>query len=367
MRIGILTLHSGANYGGTLQCVALYSVLKEMGNDVEVIDFTPTQIAPIHKRFLYNLTCCRSWSDIVEFASRSLYNKGIRHSVNKNLVEVFDSFRQKKLTFSPKVNEQTISLLNDRYDCIVVGSDQVWSSFVRDKLTYWGDWNPKYNGRLVSYAACATSDEYPMIRRGFMQNLLKRFNAISVRDRITQSLVEKLTKQEVPVVLDPTFLYGFDEFVSESLYSQPYIFVYVLGAEIKGGNDAALDIVKKKIGTPCQVIAATTYDDDIAYADITLKNISPDVWVNLIAHAQFVFTDSFHGSVFSIKNKTPFVAYYAEKSRASRLLDLQAEYCDKKVVVNSISDLKSLRLEPIDCDAVNEMQKKSLSYLKMNC
>ena len=52
MKIGILTLHYGANYGGTLQCLALYNILKRAGNEVEVIDFQPRVVAPFYLRIL---------------------------------------------------------------------------------------------------------------------------------------------------------------------------------------------------------------------------------------------------------------------------------------------------------------------------
>lgn len=367
MRIGILTLHNGVNYGGTLQCIALYKVIESFGHSVEVIDFKPTQVASFVKRLIYNISCCRNLSDIQEILSRLIgKNEVDKPIINENLVNKFNSFRNKFLNFSPCVDEDSISSLNERYDCIIVGSDQIWSSFVRNRLTYWGEWTPAFQGKLIAYAACATSDKYPIVRKHEMKRLLNRFEAISVRDIVSQTLVSKLIRKRVPIVLDPTFLYDFDCFNRQPLIKEPYIFVYVLGKEINGGNQKALDIIKQQIGEECKIIATTVYDRDIPYADVTLKDVLPNQWVNLIIHAKFVFTDSFHGSIFALKDNVPFLAYCVEKNRVSRLLDLQNSLCREKIVVTSTDEiLKCFHLNSVINKKINKIIIQSLSVIKI--
>lgn len=322
MRIGILTLHSGANYGGTLQCYALYYLLCDFGHKVEVIDYIPSQRTGLIKRLFYAITSIRNINDIKDLISRTALIDANKKESSR-LVRKFDDFRKSNINFSARVDETTIASLNNRYDAIIVGSDQVWSSFVRNKLTYFGDWSPKYTGRLISYAACATNDKYPIIRKKDIGKLLSRFDAISVRDKISGKIVSKLTGQFPKVVQDPTILYDFNNIdLFTPIVSDPYIFVYVLGKEINGTIKHTLEIIKSNLNCDFKIIASNIYGESCNYADNTLTSLSPFEWLNLIKHADVVFTDSFHASVFSMKFRTNLIAYYIEENRASRLIDL---------------------------------------------
>lgn len=325
MKIGILTLQSGANYGGSLQCIALYKVLQSLGHEVEVINFIPHKTAPLLKRIVYNLTCCRNLKDFKYVLTKRLIGRTNNLSINVQLIDVFNEFRAKWLKCSPLVDEDSIASLNSKYDCIVVGSDQVWSSFLRTPLTYYGEWEPSYKGKFVSYAACASSYKYPFIRNVKLRKLLEAFSSISVRDEVTSKLVKSISNKNALKVLDPTFMYDFSCFNLQESNNQygKYILVYVLGEQIRGGNESVIKKLIELYGNACKVIAVTNYTENVKYADITIHNASPDQWINLISNAAFFLTDSFHGCVFAIKSQTPFLGYYIEEGRASRLLELK--------------------------------------------
>lgn len=328
MKIGILTLHSGANYGGTLQCLALYKILQAMGHEAEVIDYIPKKVAPLYRRVLYNLTCCRDLKDVRTFIKkRKLDTRSHHKNLSSELVQVFDEFRGKWIKFSPLLTDEDISYVNDRYDCIVVGSDQVWSSFLREPLVYFGEWAPQYKGNLISYAACSFSYKYPLIRKWKLKRLLDRFQHISVRDCVTQTLVKEISNRNATVVLDPTFMYDFSCLdIHKQVLSYPYILTYVLGKETAVGNKSVLEGIRNQYGEHCKVVAVTNYAEDVSYADVTIHNANPEQWIRLIHNALFLFTDSFHGCVFAIKACVPFLGYYEEENRASRLLELKETF-----------------------------------------
>lgn len=322
MRIGILTLHSGANYGGTLQCYALYRLLNNLGHKVEVIDYIPSQKTGLIKRLFYAITSIRNANDIKNLISRTTLTDSNK-TVSSLLVRKFDDFRKSNLKLSTRVDETTIANINDIYDAIIVGSDQVWSSFVRNKLTYFGDWYPKFSGRLISYAACATNNKYPILRKKFISNLLSRFDAISVRDKISGEIISKLTGRFPKIVQDPTILYDFNDIdFSTPIIHNPYIFVYILGKEINGTTKHAIELLKNNLNCDFEIIASNIYGESCNYADNTITSLSPFEWLNLIKHANIVFTDSFHASVFAMKFRANLISYYAEENRASRLKDL---------------------------------------------
>lgn len=340
MKIGILTLHYGANYGGTLQCLALYNILKRAGNEVEVIDFQPRVVAPFYLRILYSLMLIRSVKDLI---SLLLPHKGTKHkSVSRQLVQVFDEFRRKHLILSESCNEYTISHVSQKYDAIYVGSDQVWSSTVRSHLTYFGDWSPQFTGKLYSYAACAVTLKYPFTRKKRIKQLLERFEEISVRDKLSSDFVHQfLPDKKVRIDLDPTLLYSFDDYISAFRpIAEEYILVYVLGDDINGGNQQAIDRIKDLVGN-IKVIAISVYGQDISCADLTIKTAAPEEWINYIKYAKVVFTDSFHCAVFSIKFGTQFYVYYSEENRASRILELSKLFNLKKQVVTSVEGISN--------------------------
>lgn len=366
MRIGILTLQYGANYGGTLQCYALYKTLCELGHDVEVINFIPTIDAPKYKRLMYNLSMARSVKEAVSTIKR-IFSHSNSKIIDPNVVTIFEEFRKKNIKLTELVNEISISKLNNRFEAIVVGSDQVWSSMVRSHLTYFGEWDPAFSGKLISYAACAYTNKYPYIRRKKIKTLINSFSAISVRDDLTKSLVDKFYKNQVSIVADPTLLYDFSAFATPAIINEPYILTYVLGTEILGGNNNAIRHVKEKLGIK-KVVAITSYDTDISYADITLKRSSPEEWVNLIANASCVYTDSFHGVIFSLKFRRRFLAYYKDKLRASRLIDLQDRFRLNKNIVTQLEQIKQLSVEDFDIQdtlntSINKLIKESKKFL----
>lgn len=369
MKIGILTLQYGANYGGTLQCFALYKILQDLGYDVEVINFIPTIVAPRYKRLIYNLSMARSFQEFFETIKRMFKPK--RHKLlDPNIISVFERFRSKNIKLTPMVNELSISTLNNRFDTIIIGSDQVWSSMVRSHLTYFGDWKPKYSGKLLSYAACSYTDKYPYVRKDRLKALINSFSAISVRDNLTRSLIDKFYNSEISLVADPTLLYDFNNFITPAIINEPYILTYILGHEICGGNINAIKVIKEKLHIN-KVVAITLNGNDIPYADITMKSSSPEEWVNLIANAGCVYTDSFHGVIFSLKFKKRFIAYYQDKLRASRLIDIQERFNLRINIITHLNQIEQMSTSDFEISdsvtcCINNLIQESKNFLINN-
>ena len=143
-----------------------------------------------------------------------------------------------------------------------------------------------------------------------------------------------------------------------------YILVYVLGKEIPGGNKKAIDRLKNLIDKNIKVIALTVYEENVSYADETIKNASPSEWMWYIKNAQFVFTDSFHGEVFSIKFNKDFYVYYVEENRASRIIDLSHLFHVEDRMITNVEDINGSFKKQIDKEDFKKAKKVSLSYLK---
>ncbi|WP_302560920.1 polysaccharide pyruvyl transferase family protein [Phocaeicola sartorii] len=379
-KIGILTLvtQGGSNYGGLLQCLALQNVLCDLGYDVSVINFMSTEATSVFHKIICRLSSldglcdfCGLIKDVfLDSAGILSLKKGEK---NKELLEYFEKYRSENLRLTPRVNESNIGNVCCDYDVIIVGSDQVWSGFTKDKLVYLCDWYPVYAGKRISYAACSSRPRVPQIKYAKISRLMKRMDGISVRDNQTANIVKKVCNIDAVQVLDPVFLYDFNHLINDSLsyVEEPYILFYVLGPEISGGYEKMLKLLKAQLGD-MKIIAIQLRDHNAKiakYADVVLSSCLINDWITLIAKARFVVTDSFHGLCFSLKYRRPFIAFYTAAWRASRLLDMKDRFSLDMIVVSSVNDMvqkSSLSFE-IDYNVIEQKIKRgrefSLQYL----
>ena len=332
MRIGILTFHYGSNYGGVLQCYALQQVLKGMGYDVNIINYVPHDSL---KKFLFVLLYFirkRNVESLKALWQYILYHKKSR--------AVFRDFRNHYLLMTKE--ESDIEKFSDiELDAIFVGSDQVWNYSQQKRKAYFLGWVNNVNIKKNSYAACCGLNSIDERHRTEVINQLSLFTAISVRSEETQLFIKELLNKTVPVVADPTILYDFNEFITP--LNQHYILTYILTEDIKGGNEKAIETIRRSYpGLPVYSIIISDRQPRLCKcADKQLFDVRPDEWVNLIYNCSFLYTDSFHGSVFAMKYGKPFVAYYGSEASGRRFMDLKKMYHLQNVITeaNEVDDV----------------------------
>lgn len=376
MRIGILTMNYISNYGGILQCVALQKTLENLGHEVEVICFSYSSRGTTKKAIKLLLT---NFSSILQLVFNFICKKIVNKKRNKDVFKFSKSlqFIKQNINYTTLCDEVSIGTLIQKLqlDCIVIGSDKVWGAVSDNKLVYFGDWTPKFTGKIISYAACSSRRAIPKFNQNKLRRLLADFDAISVRDKHTLDLFQPYSNQKISIVADPTLLYDFQDYY-DSKNDEPYILAYVLGKEIQGGHKQAIEVIRKSVGEyPVKVIVAEFPTDIVKYGDEIIYGASPAEWLNLIRHAAFVYTDSFHGVMFSLKFHKRFIAYYAEVYRASRLVDLQNKFNLQTCIVSSVEDM----IERKSCDfivndstyqRIKNIRDSSINFLRIqlgNC
>ena len=367
MKIGILTLPYKSNYGGILQCVALQNVLAEEGHEVEVIRYVPREHSGILRRMVMvmsSFSSCREFFCYIKDCYKTFCKKRRlqQQAPSSQLLSNCQEFIDEQIRYSPIVHEENIAFLASRYDAIVVGSDQVWTGLGQKQLIYLFDWSPAYEGLRVSYAACSANAHVPRFATSKIKRKLQQFDALSVRDENTSRLVRQCSGVWPSVVADPTLLYDFGTLLKAPFVKEPYIFCYILGGEIQGGHKQVIDEIKKEYGD-MPVVAVALPDCTLEagdFADRIITDASPGMWLNLLAHSAFVYTDSFHGCIFSIKYQKKFLAYYTYAQRASRLMDLKKRYALNHIVVESVAEMltnESIR-KNADYSVINPLVKK---------
>ncbi len=302
--VGIITFHTAINYGGILQSFALQESIKRLGVAVEIIDYQCPHFEKQYKKVGENPI-----HKIKKIASAF-----VKNGILKRNIEGFNRFKKEYLNLSSEYNENNITEANGVYDIFITGSDQVWSPICAgfDKH-YFLDFVYEGN-KKNSYAASFGQNSIDDSLKHRYKELLSGFNKISVREKSGVLLVKELVDRECECVLDPTLLLSKSEwasYISKIKYPKyEYVLVYMI-EEDKDLLDGAKKYAKKY---GMKVI----YINDRVHkypGVINLRNVDPDVWVSLFYHAMKVYTNSFHGVVFSLNFNKPFLVQLLPSNR----------------------------------------------------
>ena len=311
MRIGHLTLLHGYNYGGLLQAFATQQILRSYGHEVITLDYHPARRMQLLRRACRNFRPLfhplASFSDKLKFSGTSEFN----------------AFRERHFTFSKPCSAigDLESACQD-FDAVVVGSDQVWSpDWVR--APFFIDFDLTPSCRRVSLAACAGHTCEDFEYRAYVARTLSRFNKISVRDQITADLVRQTTGKAPTIVCDPTLATEVPA-VPVPGFSGSYILVYIINRKhsIPLATEAILKL-KRETGLPVHSIPPAEIKGKCGLpSDKIFGPISPFQWTHLIANASWVVTDSFHGTIFALRNHCNFTVINSGFKTVGRIFEL---------------------------------------------
>jgi hypothetical protein len=275
--------------------------------------------------------------------------------------QAFEKFRDSNFDNFSKViiNYDELCDYAKKFDSVVVGSDQLWLPAGLDTNFFNLMFVPE-NINKIAYAASFGVSKIPATQTNKTIHYLKRIEHISVREHSGQKLIKELTGREVPVIVDPTLVIEKDVWDSnipnERIYREDYIFCYFLGNNPQHREEAK----KLSENTGLKIVTLRHMDEfidlDESFGDYAPYDVGPGEFVNLIRHATYVCTDSFHGSVFSIINHKQFVSFnrYGENSKNSRNSRLDSLFgqlgIERRFKGNIIDDM----MKEIDYDTVEQ-------------
>lgn len=320
-KVALMTWFQHDNYGTVLQSVATTRVIKNMGHCLEGIDYISEGYDRTTK-----LEKLLTPSIVKEKMKRSFkYKKYHKEVYTEDRAQAFKRFKEKHLSMRKAQTSSELYRLNKEYDAFICGSDQIWSP---------REFNSKYyldfvevENKMIAYAP---SFGRSVIKKEFAKKRiaenLKRFKHLSIREKQGADLIKELTDLEARVVLDPTLLLTaeeWDDYLISVDTPSAYILCYFLG-----DNEEYWKHVKKlseQYGL--KVIIIPIFKKDFYRGYITLDGIGPGEFLYLVKKASFVCTDSFHGTIFSLLYKRPFLTYkrFSDKnveSQNSRIYNL---------------------------------------------
>lgn len=289
MKIGILTIHGVYNYGAMLQAYALQEYLEIDHNDVEIIDYRPRAIyAP------YELDL-NFWIPPFKRTLRSVYEHILRfHKFSR-----FKKFRNNDLNLSKIIYRELNSSTTFDYDLIITGSDQIWNP----EITNYDDtfFLPFWCGKKIAYSSSFGSSNINNEWLDTAGHYLNSFEAVGVREKYSlNSLKERNINALMDAVLDPVFLLNKDYWDSFSNVHMELPREYVLYYSLEDNEDLlnAAKTISEEHAIP--IIGIHPFKSSIYGVDISINNIGPKEFVNLIKNSKMVVTNSFHGVAFSI-------------------------------------------------------------------
>jgi hypothetical protein len=324
MRIGILTYHRSINAGAFWQAYATQNLLKELGHEVLIIDYC----LPAHR---YNV--------IKKILNPAIYLHPC-YAIDNLCKQITFAKERKKFFRTTEFIESKSKLKQLKFKAVIIGSDVIWdfNSAVRGNLSvYFGE--HINTDRLISFAAsCGPTDAMADIPE-YVKDGLKSFYAISVRDINTANLVKRITGKLPTIALDPCFHLNTRLLISQRQIPYPYLIVYDSYDLGKDDNRAVLGFAKKH---ELKIIG-------IGYrrkwVDINLAGIDPVQWLNLLFYADYIVTNAFHGVVFGLLFRKPFVVRLNESTakKTTTMLDMlgmQWVYTHDAAQINTILSAK---------------------------
>lgn len=328
--VGLCIVHKNHNYGSMLQSFATIVKLEELGVDYEIIDYSHPRTLQFYagaasrlanRDFLYSKARL-----IRKKAGRKLHADYAANEAVRG--EKFEQFKREKfLKYSEPINDfDRLREYAEKFTDVMVGSDQLWLPSGNGTNFYNLMFAPRTCNR-IAYAASFGVSKIPAHQRKETAEYLRRIRYISLREESGQRIVKELTGRTVPVIPDPTMALTkeqWDERIPDRAVAQgDYIFCYFLGSNPSHREEAGM--LAKMLGL--KTVVLRHLDEYIApdekFGDEALYDVGPEEFINLIRHAKFVCTDSFHGSVFSILFHKQFISFnrYGDgtNSRNSRL------------------------------------------------
>lgn len=367
MKIGILTVPFNNNYGGYLQACALMHVLAQMGHQ-------PCMIMRRHD------IPCRSLYVSLKIIIKSCL-KAVLYRDKNILLHPFEAFyfvqgRTMQSFVTKFITPQTPFLytwtavekkLVNKFDAIIVGSDQVWRPiYVPQVENYFLSFAKDWKIRRVVYAASfgTVTPEYTSRQQIECSKLLQKFDAISVREFGALDVFRKFgwKTKGVKVVLDPTLLINPSFYANmfknvEAPVDRHYVFSYILDSN-EGKRNAISDFCKKQ-NLFLQLIS------DIQSDNKELPSV--ESWLKNIKDADYVITDSFHGMVFSIIFHVPFIVLINKTRGTDRFESLLNSISLIDRICFDLHGINAKMLHPIDWESVDKsiqaLREESLSFL----
>lgn len=346
MNIGIVTVFDSINCGSYWQAYALGYILRSMGHNVAYLERKKTGTSSNSNFFKFKRILSAFKNDGVYAAMQTM--KSIYEF--QHCIEQFTAI---------KACDKDFSII----DCVILGSDTIWNVADQYFLDNWEFfWGKEFaNCKIITYAGSVANTDKKIINSlPEIRNVVNNWSCISVRDKHSKEIISSLTKNSIELICDPAMLLTKEVYEGISTtydFTEHYIFLYLFKRLSERQERNLADLARNS-----NLIIINGIKKQCApFSDRTIIN-SPHEFIKYFLNADFVVTDTFHGSVFSIVLNKKFAAIDRGKNKVRELLkEFNLENC-------LIGEKEELRFENVNWLQINKKvewnRKKGISFLK---
>lgn len=360
-KVAIITIHIGQNHGSVLQTIATARVFKKLGMIPLVINYIPNRVTYKAYWAKCKMSFVAALKQFLYFPIKYIGDIRFRKYLTSNC-EI------SKPIFDSSIDE--VNIVYPKADYYVTGSDQVWNSVYNQGIDkhYYLDKIPE-NKKRIAYAASFGREELPENELLEVQNLLNKYSAISVREKSAVSIVRAMGLDAVQLI-DPTFMLNmceWKEFMSRRIIKVPYVMVY-LPYNTTNEKEIYESVYKIADEFHLKVVTVSSGKDFIfnKYAQQNVRFSNPGDFLSLMYHSDFIVTNSFHGTAFSINFNKKFFVYMPSgyTTRIISILDL----CGLKDRILTKTVTIEQMHQDINYNEVNQIleseRNKAIAFLK---
>lgn len=354
--VGIMSMQKVRNYGSFLQAYGLKKTIESLGFKVVFVDYNYEK-------------------EIVSDVKEKLLKRIIRN------INVIDYVKKKRVIkkYNVAFDNKYIPFLyagdtrkytQGNIDYLIIGSDEVFNCLQPYPIGY----SPELFGKnfesipVCSYAASFGQTNYERLcEYGIEKEIaeyLKRFKKISVRDENSYDTINKLIEKKPVLNLDPVLITNYNNEIVDNVKIENYIIVYAYPGRLSKKEQRAIKQFAKRNNK--HILSFGMYQNISDYEIV----VNPFEIFAYFKKADFVITDTFHGSIFSIKSGTNFctIVRKSNSGNANKLVDLLKRLKLENRIIADITELDDLYSSSIDYTKTYEImdkeKSKSIDYLK---
>lgn len=355
MKISIITLHAVANYGSALQSYATQCIFDGMGLHTEIVDYRRKAILPETTWGIFRNP---------EYSALMKLKLALIQPSSRKGREIFDRFLKTNIRMTDRLYTQDEDFVEHpiEADIYCTGSDQVWNTGWHNEIPapFFLNYAPEGKKRIAFSASFGKEKLDEWEKPGILE-YLKKYSAISVREKSAVDIINVLDGGvKVERVLDPTLTVEPEVWyklaAEDRIVKEKYILVYQLN------NNKAFDRYAKQLAAKkkLKLIRLCTRYDQLRKTGYGIVLPKVEEFLSLIRDAEYVVTDSFHGTAFCLIFHKRFVDIYPGlySTRLESILELTRLKCRK---LEDYDDF-SLIDRPIDYTAVDEIMKKERKH-----
>lgn len=355
MKVAILSMQEVKNYGSFLQAFSLKKNIEALGHTCEFVNIVPGEQLGEYRqtrfrkiRLLMERLC--GWDLFVRL--KYIYRFQSRFSKE----------------FLPYLGVERGKVNKDHYDVVVIGSDEVFNCAQKT----WFGFSPQLFGeglnvdKVITYAASfGATDTDKLERLGIKERVVKalgNISVISVRDVNSYETIRRLLGKEATMNVDPVLVYDYSQYMPKSVDLKDYMIVYTYPGRITDKEEIkAIQNFARSKGL--KLVSIGHY---FPWVDKTIVPTPFEV-LAYFKNADYIVTDTFHGSVFSLKFNKRFCTI-VRNMNSNKLRSLLKQFCLTDRIASSANDIAEIMERPIDYAVVNEIiskeKNRSIAYLR---